>query len=1108
MCVLPGADRLRTLILGWLPFFTEKFKDENWNLEYQIQELQSKLTEAQADRQRTDAEHKRTLKQLTSAREVADGQKNEAERLQSTVEELKAKHETDIAQMRKTVAGLQREKGDLQTTVDGLKAEMAQKARTAPKFSLPGTPIDGYHDPLLDDDVFTGTGSRRKLDNQSLATPGEADDFEGSPESSPSKPVPSTPLHSTELESLRQSLAHAHRQMSNLKNSVQREKDSKRELQRRLAQETSSSADWEDQDNAETSPASARNRFHAVRATRGQTPRRKPMTLAQKLGMAAAERRLDGHEFTESATMDEWEDQEPSPFIESAPSRPTSVDGMDPAFANILRSLPSHSTLDGNSQSPSPDNKPRRRGGAAFGTEPRPTSLVDVSQGNALSAELGGGPYDDQGLALDDYGLENSEDLFDETAYGYPSRAETVEVGIQCEPEPVESLLLDTTIQVEPTLSEPAPLRVFVDTEVQCDPEPEPEIERPASPIPLPLVTTAEIAVQASVEPTTSISSSAQTDIPIMTSASTFTEPELISQRADASTTTEAILTLEASVQTIDEVMVPTTSEISEVLSYTVPVPSIVQPQDHLLASTSTVAVPRHSFIGRPMSIRPVAMLFDDETDTETEAEYVDARETEPTPSSSVQEFQSFQNTDESDAESVRTSIASTPFPRGSTTPIGRRSRYNSVATNRTVQVPRPETKEVSIQTDEWVPPPSQSPPQMVNFQRSGSSQPFTFIPSPIKASGSNSLSLAIAASIVRSPIRETTNTLGRTRASSLLSEGEMAKADLTLGSEDLTSSSIMSMVDRTRPPQISLPPPPSMPPPAMVPVKKSSIPPPRPTSPVPPELLQRATTPTFSRQSSLMVPSNRPPRSSLSSQTGQGSLPSSLRQPLSNASIRSVNGGIRGTFRSGPPPPTFVDPTDDRRFMSQTSLVSQSSAPRSRRPSITSSRSSEKGLPASTNPGTPQTPGSNGPGSSADPSVIHAITQTMIGEFLFKYTRRVVGKGHGEKRHKRFFWVHPYTKTLYWSSADPGASNAGESNAKSGERHFSALGSFNESDSRGYIAYIDGVKQIVDPNPMPPGLHQYSIIVYTPQREMKFTAPTKERHDIWFKVRFSRIAL
>jgi len=117
--------------------------------------------------------------------------------------------------------------------------------------------------------------------------------------------------------------------------------------------------------------------------------------------------------------------------------------------------------------------------------------------------------------------------------------------------------------------------------------------------------------------------------------------------------------------------------------------------------------------------------------------------------------------------------------------------------------------------------------------------------------------------------------------------------------------------------------------------------------------------------------------------------------------------------------------------------------------------------------------------GGSTDPAVIHAITQTMIGEFLYKYTRRAIGKGYGERRHRRFFWVHPYTRTLYWSSADPTSSSVTESSAKS--------------------AYVDGVRSVLDPNPMPPGLYQYSVIVSTPNREMKITAPTKERHDIWF---------
>jgi hypothetical protein len=71
---------------------------------------------------------------------------------------------------------------------------------------------------------------------------------------------------------------------------------------------------------------------------------------------------------------------------------------------------------------------------------------------------------------------------------------------------------------------------------------------------------------------------------------------------------------------------------------------------------------------------------------------------------------------------------------------------------------------------------------------------------------------------------------------------------------------------------------------------------------------------------------------------------------------------------------------------------------------------------------------------TGTDPQTISAITQTMIGEYAYKYTRRAIGRGMSENRHKRFFWVHPYTKTLYWSAQDPGASAASESKAKSGK--------------------------------------------------------------------------
>lgn len=55
-------------------------------------------------------------------------------------------------------------------------------------------------------------------------------------------------------------------------------------------------------------------------------------------------------------------------------------------------------------------------------------------------------------------------------------------------------------------------------------------------------------------------------------------------------------------------------------------------------------------------------------------------------------------------------------------------------------------------------------------------------------------------------------------------------------------------------------------------------------------------------------------------------------------------------------------------------------------------------------------------------------------------------------------------------------------------------------------VAYIEGVRSVLDPNPMPPGLYQYSVVISTAQREMKITAPTKDRHDIWLNVSLRKI--
>lgn len=120
-----------------------------------------------------------------------------------------------------------------------------------------------------------------------------------------------------------------------------------------------------------------------------------------------------------------------------------------------------------------------------------------------------------------------------------------------------------------------------------------------------------------------------------------------------------------------------------------------------------------------------------------------------------------------------------------------------------------------------------------------------------------------------------------------------------------------------------------------------------------------------------------------------------------------------------------------------------------------------------------------HGFGPNTDPRMIQAITQTMIGEYLWKYTRKT-GRGEmSEKRHRRYFWVHPYTRTLYWSDRDPTSAGRSELRAKS--------------------VPIEAVRVVTDDNPMPPGLHRKSLIIVAPGRSVKFTCTTGQRHETWF---------
>ncbi|KAI8583659.1 hypothetical protein K450DRAFT_222179 [Umbelopsis ramanniana AG] len=115
---------------------------------------------------------------------------------------------------------------------------------------------------------------------------------------------------------------------------------------------------------------------------------------------------------------------------------------------------------------------------------------------------------------------------------------------------------------------------------------------------------------------------------------------------------------------------------------------------------------------------------------------------------------------------------------------------------------------------------------------------------------------------------------------------------------------------------------------------------------------------------------------------------------------------------------------------------------------------------------------------STMAPNIVSNITQTMIGGWMYKNTRKAVGSGFSDNRHRRFFWIHPYSRTLYWSMKEPGSN--GEAKAKS--------------------VNIESITSVPEHSNSPPGLPNVSLVVKTSTRDIKFTAPDIAQHEIWLQ--------
>lgn len=111
---------------------------------------------------------------------------------------------------------------------------------------------------------------------------------------------------------------------------------------------------------------------------------------------------------------------------------------------------------------------------------------------------------------------------------------------------------------------------------------------------------------------------------------------------------------------------------------------------------------------------------------------------------------------------------------------------------------------------------------------------------------------------------------------------------------------------------------------------------------------------------------------------------------------------------------------------------------------------------------------------------IVAAVTQTIIGEYLFKYYRKLGPfTSISDTRHERYFWIHPYSMTLYWSIANPVLCDPAKNQIKA-------------------LSILD-VQSVDDNNPLPAGIYHKSIVIKSYNKNIKITCPTRQIHNIWY---------
>ncbi|RCI05271.1 hypothetical protein CU098_011562 [Rhizopus stolonifer] len=976
----------------------EKLKEETWNLELAKQELTISVTELQQNLNKANVEQTKLAKQADELRTEIEHLRASEEKLNNKVENMKNRHEQDMSSMRQHTAVLQKEKTDQAKQIETLTSELAiAKAQSRIVKPIVSEPEPSTRSEQSDDQTQSTTTTKNEL----------------SPASSP----PPSPKHAPvrnqkmEVETLKSSLAHAHRMISNLRSNLHKEKAEKFELKKLLA-ESQETIEQMQNDPRLWVDARSEPKEHSKRLQKSPKRRGKKTDSSSRRikSNSTSVPRIEYVDSTDScSSMSDINDNDDEGDL---PHSPINIDHI--GFTSLSSEL-SQSQF---SQRPNTVD-------AEVNTDPvhiekaheplieniSEASKPDEVKPNSLKQTIGG-------LMT---GAAAAADVLPSTksSMEVSTQTETTSKGVESsvQTEAVSSTSLPTQIE-EPELTATT---VAVHTSIQTETRPE----------------NVESLMQTATKPTNDISTqteprsvdvkgSIQTaaDPVNINSVQLETGPDGVENTNITSAKSEGV---ESSVQTISTPISSLPTQTEDIQGSDVSIQAENDSDDIFTQTNESIdTVKQQDITHRPIQ----------RNDVETQTQYVETKDAQvqydtdifekssvlplPLNKSQPKQHPLFNDEDNNsfyyDANSDLNQ--SKPSSRNTLTNVAglddshQSLKHAGEIDNRNMSALRMSTVEPTAPPKSIPKRALSSEDQTIKLDDDGNEKKM-FSKEETDALISTAVNIALAKA------KKSQNEMKSNRDSAIVEVPISPEATEAPGIISSTVSEII-VKDKDAAGHIDeeIPPPELIDGPSAAFEQESeeyddiedSIPE-RPTSPPPSSLLSRALSPRRMNKGKM-------PESDADYQRSLN------RTPVSMSSMSTAN-------------------THDQLR------------------SVTSSHFDTHSI------------------NATDPHMISLITKTMIGDWLWKNTRKAVGGGISENKHQRYFWIHPYSRTLYWSNKSPGL-DGNHAKAKS--------------------ALIENITVVPNKPTKSDDLPDVSMLIQTTHRQLRLTAPNMEQHNNWFE--------